>query len=266
MELKLITEDDGSFNNKEKLLALIKGYDDLKLVEKENIYSIRGNYFKGNVDKNIVDIYKKELEIFFVDRGFNTVKIEDSPVYQFYTSLKFHLLDIEILKYLFSNIYFWAQQHYIYKPYNYIEHFSMFDTILNYKNKYIPRTITIKLPYDVSIALATGRGSNNTGSTTIDKLYKINPDCSVSELIDIHFPLKLTDKMSIRLTNVDGIHKVYYSFKQDDPFTYIEMDKLEVLLKQRFLERYQSAVKKHLNIKDAEYNPDYITVLQMIKI
>ncbi len=44
------------------------------------------------------------------------------------------------------------------------------------------------------------------------------------------------------------------------------MNDLEVLIKQKFLERYQSAVKKHLNIKDAEYNPDYMTVLQMIKI
>jgi len=264
--LKLITDDDGLFNDKAKLLSLIQDRDDLKLVDKENIFSIRGNYFKGNVDKNMVDIYKEELEIFFIDRGFNTVKLEDSPVYQFYTSLTFYLLDIEILKKIFTRINALAQQYYVYKAYNYSDHFSMFDTILNYKNKYIPRTITIKLPYDVSAALATGRGSSNTGSTTVDKLYKINQDCSVSELIDIHFPLKLTDKMSIRLINVNGVHKLYYSFKQDAPFVYIDDADFDDLIKEQFLGRYQSAVKKHLNIKDAEYNQDYITVLQMVKI
>lgn len=264
MKLRII--DDKPFDDKNKVLDLIKGIDELSLKEKENIFSIRGNYFKGNTDKNIIDIYKEELEIFFVERAGNSFKLIDSPVFKFYTSMNFHLINIQILQDLFSKVHELSHQYYFYKPYNYSDHFRMFDTIFNYKNKYIPKTITLKLHYDVSGALSTGRGSDKVGSTTIDKLYKINPDCSVSELIDIHFPLKLTDKMSIRLINVGGVHKVYYSFKQDDPFTYIEMDDLEVLIKQKFLERYQSAVKKHLNIKDAEYNPDYITVLQMIKI
>jgi hypothetical protein len=72
--------------------------------------------------------------------------------------------------------------------------------------------------------------------------------------------------MSIRLINVQGVHKLYYSFKQDDPFVYIDDADFDDLIKQQFLGRYQSAVKKHLNIKNAEYNQDYITVLQMIKI
>lgn len=264
--MKLITDTVNLFNDKNKALSLIKGREDLKLVDKENIFSIRSNYFKGNLDKNIVDIYKEELEIFFFNNIANSIKLEDSPVYQFYTSLTFHLIDIEILTTLFDRIQSLAQQYNVYKPYDQIEHVKMFDTILNHKNKYMSRSLNIKIPYDVSAALATGSGSKNTGSTTVDKLYKINQDCSVSELIDIHYPLKLTDKMSIRLMNVEGVHKIYYSFKQDDPFVYIDDADFDDLIKQQFLCRYQSAVKKHLNIKNAEYNSDYITVLQMVKI
>jgi hypothetical protein len=264
MKLKVI--DDLPFDDKNKVLDLIAGVDELSLKDKENIFSIRGNYFKGNTDKNIIDIYKEELEIFFVERSGNSFKLEDSPVFKFYKSLNFHLIDLTVLQSLFKTINQLSHQYHFYKPYDYSPHFRMFDTIFHYRNQYIPKTITLKLHYDVAGALSAGKGSPNFGSTTIDKLYKINPDCSVSELIDIHFPLKLTDKMSIRLINVDGIHKVYYSFKQDDPFVHIEMTDLEDLVKQKFLERYQSAVKKHLNIKDAEYNPDYISVLQMIKI
>ena len=264
--MKLITDNNNSFNDEKKVLALIKCREDLKLVDKENIFSIRGNYFKGNLDKNIVDIYKEELEIFFFNNRANSVKLEDSPVYQFYTSLTFHLIDIEILKTLFDRIQSLAQLYNVYKPYNQIEHVRMFNTILNNKNKYMSRSITIKIPYDVSAALATGAGSKNTGLTTVDKLYKINQDCSVSELIDIHYPLKLTDKMSIRLMNDKGVHKIYYSFKQDDPFIYIDDHDFDILIKKQFLGRYQSAVKKHLNIKNADYNSDYITVLQMVKI
>lgn len=72
--------------------------------------------------------------------------------------------------------------------------------------------------------------------------------------------------MSIRLMNDKGVHKIYCSFKQDDPFIYIDDHDFDILIKKQFLGRYQSAVKKHLNIKNADYNSDYITVLQMVKI
>lgn len=62
MKLKVI--DDLPFDDKSKVLDLIAGVDELSLRDKENIFSIRGNYFKGNTDKNIIDIYKEELEIF----------------------------------------------------------------------------------------------------------------------------------------------------------------------------------------------------------
>lgn len=83
MKLKVI--DDLPFDDKSKVLDLIKGIDELSLRDKENIFSIRGNYFKGNTDKNIIDIYKEELEIFFVERSGNSFKLEDSPVFKFYS-------------------------------------------------------------------------------------------------------------------------------------------------------------------------------------
>lgn len=254
------------FNNKDLLLNLIKGHTDLKLLDNDNIFSIRANYFKGNVDKNMVDIYKREAEIFFVDRGVNGDSIEQSVVFQWYNALKFYLLDVNAVCTLFAQVNEISHAYHFYKKYDYQEHFKMFDTIFNYKNKRMARSITLKIPYDTVAALSTGRGSSQSGSTIIDKMYLINPDASISELIDIHFPTKTTNKISVRLINLNGIHTFYYSLRKDDDYTLATAAEFEAVIKQEFFERYQSAVKKHLNIKNAEYNPDYVTLLHMIKI
>lgn len=251
------------FDNKAILLELIKKRPDLKLLETDNTYSIRGNYFKGNRDDNMIDIYKKDSEVFFVHR-IDTTPLEKSSLFSFYNTFTFHLLDIEIVKQLFTHIYEMAHDYKIYKKYNTSNHFHMIKNMLN--DKKVVEFINIKIPYDVSASLSTGRGSGNTGATNISKLYKINRDGSISEHIDIHFPIKSTDKLSVRLINIDGVHKIYYSFKKDDDYVYADMETFDTLIKKQFFECYQSAVKKHLNIKNADYNEDYITVLQMIKI
>lgn len=251
------------FDNKAILLELIKKRSDLKLLETDNAYSIRGNYFKGNRDDNMIDIYKKDSEVFFVHR-IDTTPLDKSSLFTFYNTLNFHLLDIEIVKQLFLHIYKMAREYKIYKEYNTSNHFHMLKNMLN--DKKIVEFINIKIPYDVSASLSTGRGSGNTGATSIDKLYKINYDGSISEHIDIHFPIKSSDKLSVRLINMHGVHKIYYSFKKDDDYVYADNETFDSLIKQKFFECYQSAVKKHLNIKHAEYNDDYIAVLEMIKI
>ena len=132
----------------------------------------------------------------------------------------------------------------------------------------IPHVLTtFKTYFDTAGKLSSGRGAGLFGDTRLSIGYLFNEDLSLSEYMLFEFPLKGFDKIEIYATILNDKIKLMYRQRREDDFSIIEdLLQLENLLDKRFHSKYQSTIKKHLAIKNAELKDEYITLLKMMNI
>lgn len=180
-----------------------------------------------------------------------------------YLKFKFNMVDFNYLISIYNRIISIGEKYHFYKHFNHSKNLGKIQDVLNLEQSY--KGISVKVPYDVSASLSTGRGGVITGDIVVTKNYFMENDFSISEFVCIDFPTRVSDKISLGLMNKCGVQHVYLCLKNDD-YDFYKEDDIYPLIDDVILTRYQQAVKKQLGIKNAPFDDEHLTLLQMIKI
>ena len=209
---------------------------------------------KNSKSKFSISIYTENSDIY-------CITAEELP--KEYLSFKFNMVDFNYIVPIYHKIISIGEYYHFYKTFDHSKNLNAIKHLLSLEPSY--KSISCRVPYDVSASLSTGRGGLITGDIEIKKNYFLENDFSISEFVYVDFATRLPEKISLGILNKCGTHHVYLSLK-DSEYDFYEVNEIYPLIDSIVLDRYQKAVKKQLGIKNAPYNDEYLTLLQMVKI
>lgn len=125
----------------------------------------------------------------------------------------------------------------------------------------------ISLKYGIVGKTTTGRSQSASGKLNLNEHYYMMQDLSIVTCNTLEFPLKSFFKMTVSILHKEKETAIYLKMTQSGLNLEVTDKKIrQEKIKNRFIERYQSAIKKSLNIEKAEYNEEFLLLLAMSTI
>lgn len=223
-------------------------------------YSIKPNKFKGNTTSASLHIDIEDSSVVLLG---GTIEEQLILLHKFKQSP----INKKIVIEAFKTVYDVATYYKFYERNNIEKLINILDKWLE-KSHDFKGKIEIGLKYGIIGKMTTGRSQSITGQLYLSENYYISNDLTILTCHKIEFPMKGLFKLTISILHDSNGKTIIYLTKTEngDNENVTDLDVFKKSLNERFLDRYQAAVKKWLNQEKVEYHENYLLLLEMIKI
>lgn len=221
-------------------------------------YNIKPNNFKGGQLKSSIHIDREDNSV----RVFGGDKVEATKLLNKFNRFP---IDRKLIIERYKEVYEIASKLKFYDGSSSDNIIKDFEQWFN-DTDMIRSDIEASLKYGVVGKTTTGRSKAIKGQVYLNEHYYIDKNLSIITCHNLEFPMKGLFKLKISIFN-DGIQtKSYLTITENG--THHDVSDINVfrqLIEARFLDRYQAAIKKWVGVEEAEFNEDYLLVLEMVK-
>lgn len=221
-------------------------------------YNIKPNKFKGSQLKSSLHIDRENSNVLV----FGGNKIE---AYELLSRFNRPMINQTILIDRLKKVYEIASYFKFYDGANInkiIQDFESWFTIENI----LRHDIEASLKYGTVGKTTTGRVKAIKGQLFLNESYYIDNELNIITCHKLEFPMKGLFKLTISVLHEVDRTKIYLTMTENG--THHDVSDINVfiqLIEARFLDRYQAAIKKWVGVEQAEFNEDYLLVLEMVK-
>lgn len=223
-------------------------------------YSIKPNKFRGNPSAASLHIDREDSSVLLL----GGTKEEQLMLFHQFNQAP---INKKIVIEVFKTVYDVATYYNFYEKNN-------IEKLNNTLNKWIEKhhdfqgKLEIGLKYGLIGKMTTGRSKSITGQLYLSENYYISNDLTILTCHKIEFPMKGLFKLTISILHGSNGQTIIYLTKTENGVNenVTDSEVFKKSLNDRFLDRYQAAVKKWLNQEKVDYHETYLILLEMIKI
>lgn len=222
-------------------------------------YNIKPNKFKGSTLKSSLHIDRENNNVLV----FGGNKIEANDLLNRFNR---PTINKTILVELLKEVYEIASRLKFYDGANINKTIQDFEEWLNIEN-ILRHDIEASLKYGTVGKTTTGRVKAIKGQLFLNESYYIDNELNIITCHKLEFPMKGLFKLTISVLHEVDETKIYLTLTENGSHQDVsDINVFRKLIEARFLDRYQAAIKKWVGVEQAEFNEDYLLVLEMVKV
>lgn len=222
-------------------------------------YSIKPNKFKGNPSSASLHIDREDSLVMLLG---GTVAEQVSLFDKFNKAP----INKQIVIETFKTVYEIAHYYKYYDHHNIQKISEKLEKWLENPNR-LQDKVEVGLKYGLVGKMTTGRSKSINGQLYLSEHYYMADDTTIIPCHTLEFPMKGLFKMTVSILHNKDQTMIYLTKTENGENEDVtNPETLKQSLTNRFLDRYQAAVKKWLNEEKVDYNEDYLLLLEMIKI
>lgn len=222
-------------------------------------YTIKPNKFKANPSSASLHI-DRENSLVMLLGGTRSEQIE------LFEKFNHAPVNNDLVIETFKKVYYIANKFKFYDNNNIHKVTTHLENWLNNSESLKGQT-EVGLKYGLVGKMTTGRSKAITGQFYLNEYFYMANDLTILTCHTLEFPMKGLFKMTIAILHNGNDTFIYLTKTENgDNNDVTDSEILVSAMNDKFLERYQAAVKKWLNQEKADFNEDYLLLLEMMKI